>query len=396
MEEDFMYLCPECSKSNDDHSPPKGVLITRYQCIDENSGKTDFNSLQESKYLPLLPVINQKSFGPLSVGNTPMVELSYPNGSRQNFNCYAKVESGNPSFSFKDRASVLVSAYAKEKNIDVIVAASTGNAGSSLAGICASNHQKAIIFVPSNAPLGKLTQIVMYGATIIPVQGNYDQAYELSLSATEKFGLFNRNTAFNPFTIEGKKTVSFEIFAQLGMRVPDKIFVPVGDGVIISGIYKGFEDLLHLGIISKMPTLVAVQSEKSKNLIANLHTEKFIIYPSQTIADSISVDIPRNFYMTRNFLHKYEGKTLLVTDEEILKASAVCSRNSGLFVEPAAATAYAGMLKFVEDQQIASGENVVVLLSGNGLKDLVSVQPLLRIPEAISPNIELTKEILKI
>ncbi len=212
---------------------------------------------------------------PLRVGNTPLYPLSGLDDKKFPFSLYLKDDSQNPTWSFKDRASALVSAFAAENRLGTIIAASTGNAGSSLAGICASQRQRAVIVVPETAPKAKLTQIVMYGAMIVPVKGTYDEAFDLSVKATELFGWYNRNTAFNPFTIEGKKTVSFELFEQLRFSVPDRIFIPAGDGVILAGAYKGFEDLLRLGITDKMPVIVAVQSEKSDNLVRNIGQEKF-------------------------------------------------------------------------------------------------------------------------
>ncbi len=249
----------------------------------------------------------------------------------------------------------MVSAFAKENGIHTIVTASTGNAGSSLAGICASQNQRAIVMVPQSAPIAKLTQIMMYGATIIPVKGTYDDAFDLSVKATEHFGWYNRNTAFNPLTIEGKKTVSFELFDQLGETVPDRIFVPVGDGVIISGVYKGFEDLLKLGIIDKIPVIVAIQSAGSDNLVRNILTSEFELKESHTIADSISVDYPRNFYMAKDFILKYNGETVTVSDKEIMEASKSLSKNTGLFAEPAAAAAFAGTLKYKQENKIPAG-----------------------------------------
>ena len=242
--------------------------------------------------------------------------------------------------------------------------------------------------VPESAPIAKLTQIVMYGAKIIPVKGTYDDAFDLSVKATKAFGWYNRNTAFNPFTIEGKKTVSFEIFNQLHQHIPDRIFVPVGDGVIISGVYKGFEDLLQLGIISEMPVIVAVQSVGSDNLTRNITNKEFEIKASNTIADSISVDIPRNFYMAKQFIQNYNGEYLTVSDDEILKASVELSKNTGLFVEPAAATSFAGLINYINSNKIPDNSNNVVLLTGSGLKDLKSVQSAISIPKAIEPKIE--------
>lgn len=385
---DTLYLCPKCSSTNNTSSPPKGVLKTLYDYTSLKQKINGFNELKQNNFLDLLPINQIESLPKLKVGQTPMYEFNELEGKPINFQLHFKDDSQNPTFSFKDRASSVVSAFAKENNFETIVAASTGNAGSSLAGLCASQKQKAIIMVPKSAPIAKLTQIIMYGATIIPVNGTYDDAFDLSIKATEEFGWYNRNTAYNPLTIEGKKTVSFEIFDQLNGNSPDRIFVPVGDGVIISGVYKGFEDLLELGFIDRIPTIVAVQSEKSDNLIRNINKDSFEIKASTTIADSISVDLPRNFYMAKQYIQKYQGEYLTVTDEEIIKASAVLSRNTGIFSEPAATTAFAGLLSYQSLNKIPSNSNNIVLLTGNGLKDLKSVSNLLQIPEAISPDIQ--------
>ena len=302
------------------------------------------------------------------------------------FEVFVKDDSQNPTFSFKDRASALVSAWARENGITTLVAASTGNAGSSLAGICASQGQRAIIVAPAAAPLAKLTQILMYGATLVPVQGTYDDAYDLSVRITANYGWYNRNTAYNPLTIEGKKTVACELFSQLGNNVPDRVFIPVGDGVIFSGVCKGFEDLLKLGIIDRMPVLVGVQAIGSSNLINNLDHEKFVAVSSKTIADSISVDVPRCFHMTAGYIKKYKGEMITVSDSEILQASLQMARFTGIFCEPAAAAAFAGILKYRDQGLIPAGSKNVVLATGSGLKDLASVQSSIRIPEPVGTD----------
>jgi len=389
-----MYLCPTCSKENSTTTPPKGVLKVVYDYQSLGKKLSGFYELRQNGFINLLPIENTDSLPVLRVGKTPLYSFDKIDGEPLPFHLHLKDDSQNPTFSFKDRASALVSAYAKENKLNTIVAASTGNAGSSLAGMCAAQAQKAIIMVPETAPLAKLTQIIMYGATIVPVKGTYDEAFDLSVKATEEFGWYNRNTAFNPFTIEGKKTVSYEILEQLKFIVPDRIFVPVGDGVIISGVYKGFEDLLLLNLIDKMPTIVAIQSKGSDNLVRNINQKEFEIVPSTTMADSISVDIPRNFYMAQQFIQKYNGEILTVTDEEIMSASAVLSSNTGIFSEPAATTAFAGMLKYQKNGKIADRSNNVVLLTGSGLKDLKSVSSMLRIPESIHPSIDNLKKLL--
>ena len=401
--DEVTYICPACEKENDGTQPPKGVLKTlyNYEKIRTRYKKHKlFDKLKAKEYRELLPIRSERSLSWLKVGKTPLYEIknfrSFKNFGSLNstlFHLFLKDDSQNPTFSFKDRASDLVCAFAKENGMDTIVAASTGNAGSSLAGICASQHQKAIIFAPASAPKAKLTQILMYGAQLIPVDGTYDDAFELSIEATQKFGWYNRNTAYNPFTIEGKKIVAFEIFQQMKRELPDRVFVPVGDGCIISGVYKGFEDLLKLGLIDKIPTVVAVQSEKSDNIIRNLEKDSFISKPSKTIADSIAVDIPRNFWMTKKFIEEYKGEWIAVSDEEIISASKILSENTSIFAEPAAAASFAGMLKYGEQDKIDENSKNVVLLTGSGLKDLKAVQRIIEIPKAIKSLDEILPQI---
>ena len=391
--DEVKYLCPECEATNIPSLPPKGVLKTIYNykyLIDDG---LDFDRLKKNALIDLLPIESKESLPNLKVGNTPLYKIDKIEDEDLPFGLFLKDDSQNPTFSYKDRASCIVSAFAKEKGINTIVAASTGNAGSSLAGICASQNQKAIILVPESAPKAKLTQIVMYGAKIVPVKGTYDDAFDLSIKATNEFGWYNRNTAFNPFTIEGKKTVSFELFEQLKYSIPDRIFVPVGDGVIISGVYKGFVDLLKLNLIDKMPVIISVQSTKSDNLNRNIGKKDFVIESSTTRADSISVDIPRNFYMAQDFINNYKGETITVSDEEIFESSSILAKNTGLFVEPAAAAAFAGMLTYKKLNKINENSKNVVLLTGSGLKDVNSVQDLINIPKAILPSINELKKL---
>lgn len=385
-----MYLCPACQPMNQPDQPPKGVLKIYYNYKEIRTlgpATKLFAYLQKKNFLSLLPIAGMKSWPKLRVGNTPLYHFNRFDAEDLNFDLYLKDDSQNPTFSFKDRASAMVSAWAVENNINTIIAASTGNAGSSLAGICASQGQRSVIFVPATAPLAKLTQIIMYGATIIPVDGTYDQAFDLSVKASEIYGFYNRNTAYNPFTIEGKKTVSFELFGDLKQQIPDRIFVPVGDGVIISGVYKGFEDLLQLGIIGRMPVIVAVQAAGSNNLTRNIDQARFEAAASVTLADSISVDIPRNFHMTVGYLKQYAGEWITIDDAEIMKASQRLSRSTGIFAEPAAAAALAGMLKYKDMGRIPAGSKNIVLLTGSGLKDLKSVQSIIHLPEPVKPEI---------
>lgn len=385
----IIYRCTDCEKKDTDGQPPLGMLKTVYDYATIKAGQTPEQTLKmlvQGRFLSLLPIKFPESLGFLKVGDTPLYTVRSIDGNPLGCELLLKDDSQNPTFSFKDRASVLVSAFARERNISTLVTASTGNAGSSLAGICAAQRQQAVILVPATAPAAKLTQIMMYGARLIPIDANYDTAFDLSIRLTEEFGWYNRNTAYNPLTIEGKKTVSFEIAVQTGLRLPDRIFVPCGDGVILSGVYKGFEDLLSLGIISHIPVIVAVQAALSDNLVRNFNQETFRSVPSNTLADSISVDIPRNFHMANQYHQQYQGEAMVVEEEEILQASLILSRNSGIFAEPAAATALAGFLKMKRQGGILPHTRNLVLLTGSGLKDLQAVKPVLDIPDAVYPD----------
>jgi len=388
----IQYLCDECSTNNTTDKPPKGILKLNYDY--ENIRKVHknnlFEHLRDERYLSLLPIKSLDSLSPLRVGHTPMYTFKSESvlNTTNSYKVLIKDDSLNPTYSLKDRASDLVSAFAKEKGIATIVAASTGNAGSSIAGISASQKQKAIVFVPAGAPIAKLLQIMHYGAQIVTVDGTYDDAFDLSIEVSKKYGYYNRNTAYNPLTVEGKKTVAFEIFEGLNKKVPTLIFVSAGDGVIISGLFKGFEDLLKLGIIKKMPRIVAVQSTKSKNIIANLNHKSFKKFPATTIADSISVDIPRNYYMARQYMLKYASIPLLVTDEEIIEASQDLSIKTGIFAEPAASASWAGFIKYNKENVIADNSKVVILSTGSGLKDIKNIQKMYDLPAPIKSILE--------
>jgi threonine synthase len=389
--DDIIYLCPDCEPKNKPGEPLHGVLKVNYDyemICEDIMTENLFAVLKDDGFIDLLPIETVDSIPGLKIGNTPIYEVDNFEGEPLNSILYLKNDARNPTLSFKDRASVVVSAFARQKGVDTIVTASTGNAGSSMAGICAAQGQKAIILVPESAPAEKLTQIMMYGATLVPVKGTYDDAFDLSLELTRKTGVYNRNTAYNPFTIEGKKTAAFEIYDELLGILPDNIFIPVGDGVIISAIYKGFEELMKLRITDAMPTIIAVQAEGSPNLVDNLDRSEFKSVKSKTIADSISVDVPRNFYMTAKYIKQYHGKGIKVSDEEIMQASLQLGRNTGIFAEPSAAAALAGFLKMHHEKKIPEDSTNLVMITGSGMKDIGAVKKFLDIPNAISCDIE--------
>ncbi len=361
-------LCDDCSALQTPDRPLMGVLEVVPDGVPE----------KEWEAFDLLPV-ERTWFPPVPVGNTPLWEPARLREALGRPGLFLKDETGNPTGSLKDRASYLVSAYARREGIDRIVVASTGNAGSSMAGIGAAAGIAVRLYLPASAPPAKMVQAEQYGADLIRVDGTYDVAYDASLEYTERHGGLSRNTAYNPLTIEGKKTVSLEIFKQLGDRMPDYVFVPTGDGVIISGVYKGFEDLVTFGLADAMPTVVAVQAEGSSAIARALATGSFgPPVPSKTIADSISVDVPRGGLFALGRLQRHRGRTVVVSDREILTAQRELASRCGLFGEPAAASSYAGLLKLSDE--VPQDSTVVLLVTGSGLKDIDSAKKGVSLP----------------
>jgi threonine synthase len=326
---------------------------------------------------------------PLPVGNTPLWEPVRLRAETGFPRLFLKDDTCEPTGSFKDRASYLVAGFAKERGITEIALASTGNAASSMSGVGAAAGLKITVFLPKKAPVAKRVQVLQYGAELREVDGTYDVAFDQSLAYSKATGVLSRNTAYNPLTIEGKKTVSFEMVRDLARArehearrsghlaelpkkdfvAPDHVFVPVGDGVIIAGVYKGFEDLVKLGRIQKVPTIWCCQAEGS-SAIARAMAEGGFGKPvaSDTIADSISVDVPRNGAHALSKLRKYNGKAVVVTDAEILAAQKELAAKSGLFSEPSSCASWAGFQKV--KNSLRPDETIVVMLTGSGLKDI--------------------------
>jgi len=372
-----LMLCPVCSREQEQDKPLRGILEVDFEIQDKDAPR-EFNIYDflpvEAVYFPLIPVGNTPLWRPINLRE----QLGFPN-------LFLKDDTLNPTGSLKDRASYLVAAFAKKHGIKDVVIASTGNAASSMAGVGAAQGLNITIFVPVSAPKAKIIQSLQYGARVIPVDGNYDRAYDLSLEYSRITGSLSRNTAYNPLTIEGKKTVSIEVFKQLG-KVPDYIFVPVGDGVILGGVYKGFRDLKRLGLADTIPVVYAVQAEGSDAICRALEEGDFKPINARTIADSISVGVPRNGYYAVKQLKNFGGKCIRVKDEEILKAQKLLASTTGLFAEPAASASLAGFLK-VKDT-LDRDSVVVLLITGNGLKDIDAAKKGVEFPGKAIKNIE--------
>ena len=363
------------------------------------------------RYLPLLPVSEPEgSSTPLhAAGWTPVFSLPRLAEKLSLKHLWLKDESRNPTASFKDRASAIVVTRARELKAEVVVTASTGNAGAALAGMSAAVGQKAVILAPRSAPQAKVAQLLIFGAKVILVDGTYDDAFDLSIKASNEFGWYCRNTGYNPFTLEGKKTAAFEIWewwleahrnwhkknGPLDNHAPLSIFVSVGDGNIISGIHKGFKDLFALGWIPNLPRIIGVQAEGSAAIANAFHagTETITPVSAATLADSISVDLPRDGVRAVRAARETNGTYITVSDDEIIRSIAELG-GLGIFPEPAGAAAYAGLVKAAGLGVVRSEDPVLVMNTGSGLKDVRAAMKAVIEAPVIEPTLSALKGVL--
>jgi threonine synthase len=408
------YVCP---KHGDD-----GILDVRYDYdrIAEQVGPDELAADAPHsmwRYLPLLPVRPDVA-RPLvegtvlsSVGWTPFYPAPRLADALDLEHVWVKDDSRQPTASLKDRASAVALVKTREAGYDVVTTASTGNAAAALSGLCAAVDQPNVIFVPRTAPEAKIAQLLAYGSTVLLVDGTYDQAFELCLEVARAFDWYNRNTAYNPYMSEGKKTVIYEICEQLtralgadeasaaAWQAPDVIFVPVGDGCIIGGVHKGLKDLMTLGWIDRMPRIVGVQAAGSDPLVKaweeGLDATAMEPVEAHSVADSIVAGLPRDRIKALRAARETDGAYLRVSDEEILDAIPALAQGVGVFAEPAAAAAYAGLVKAVDRGLVERDERVVVLSTGSGLKDIASVmEAVAEEPAVVEPTLAAAERVL--
>jgi threonine synthase len=360
------YVCPECAGNLD--------VLYDYQRIGRQM--TAFALAADRnytiwRYRPLLPIAESSPIPPLTVGWTPIYDCQRLAGEYGVKQLLVKDDGRNPTGSFKDRPSALAVVKAIEAGVRVVTTASSGNAGSALAGMCASMGMESVIFVPSYAPPAKLAQLQIYGSRVVLVDGSYDEAYDLCLAAGRRNGWYQRSTGYNPYTAEGKKTAAFEIGEQLNWNVPDKVIVGVGDGNIIGGMWKGFNDLYRLGLIERLPQMIGVQAEGASAVVDAVAGDGIVrAGPAETIADSINVGKPRDATRAIRAMRESGGCGVKVSDERIIAAIGELARTTGVFAEPAGASPFAGFLKLCEGGVIKPDERVLLMLTGNGLKDI--------------------------
>ena len=392
------FQCPACGGNLD--------IIYDYERIaaeiSEDFGKGT-NDL--FRFAALLPLNQPRSPFPLRVGGTPLYPVRPLDEMGGLSNLHLKDETLNPSASLKDRASAVTIGRALDVGAGVVAVASTGNAGSSLACLAAATGLKSVVFVPASTPVAKLTQMLAFGASVLAVHGSYDDAYDLCLAASSEFGWFNRSTGYNAFTREGKKTCAYEIWQDLGGLVPDRVLVSTGDGNTLSAIWKGWCDLKAVGLIDSLPKIDCIQSEASAAIsetVRELRSDdgreinwsalKVRQVNAATIADSISVNQPRDGLAAVKAVIQSGGAAVTVADQEILAAIPEIARATGVFAEPAAAAPWAGLKRMVRDKMVGRDEQVVCIVSGSGLKDISSTRAASGEPRLIEPTLKAVRE----
>lgn len=398
--------CVICGKAYQESAtlfncPPCGDLATLRVSYDYAAARRELTRemlgakpfFDQWRYLPLLPLRESATPFPLRVGATPLYSVPRLRRSLGLDRLWVKDDTSNPSGSLKDRASAVAILKGLELNCEEIATASTGNAAASLACLSASLGMRCHIFVPKSAPVAKMVQLLVFGADVLPVEGSYDDAFKLCIAACHEFGWYNRNTGYNPYTVEGKKTVSMEIAEQLGWEPPDTVIVPVGDGCILSGVWKGFVDLQRVGLIDRLPRLVAAQAQGSQAIKLAFEGDGAIRpFEPSTLADSLSVSLPRNGIMAVQDLKASGGVAVAVTDDEMLEAIGLLGRTTGIFGEPAGVASLAALLKLRSRAEMPQGERVVILVTGTGLKDVDSGRRGVTLPQPLRCSLDAVKE----
>ncbi len=328
------------------------------------------------RYRDLLPLADGPIRYPLAIGGTPLLASPRLRSKLNAPNLWLKDETRTPTGSNKDRATALVVESALRAGNTTVTCASTGNVAVSLAVGAAAAGLRAIIFVPAEVADSKLTLMLLAGATVFKVQVGYDAAFKLSRAAAREFGWYDRNTGYNPVTLDAKKTVALEIWEQLGREVPDTVVCPVGDGPTLSAIAKGFDELVACGATSRIPRIIAVQAEGCQPLKTAWETGGPLqaVEPN-TIADGIAVGDPVSAGMVLRDVRKSGGAFVAVSDDDLRRAMETLASNGGLLAEPAGASAFAGLSQALDSGLIDRAERVVALVTGTAMKNLGEARP---------------------
>ena len=365
--DEMLYSCKRC-----------GDLLEvkyDYDVVKAKLGKSDWQTLPLSvwRYKDFMPIRDPSKIISLNEGGTGLHSCQRLGNLLGVRHLYVKNEGENPTGSFKDRGMTVGITKAVELNMKTVICASTGNTSASLAAYAAKAGLQCIVLIPSGKiAYGKLAQAMVYGAKVVQIRGNFDQALKMVLELSEKHREVYLLNSINPYRLEGQKSLAYEICDQLNREAPDRVVLPVGNAGNISAIWKGFTEFHKLGLIEKLPKMTGIQAEGAAPIakaIKNGRNEIVPINQPETIATAIRIGAPVSWKKALRAIRESKGTAETVTDEEILEAQKMLARSEGLFVEPASASSIAGLKKLFESGKIDKDEVIVCVTTGHGLKD---------------------------
>jgi len=370
-----------------------GSILEAVIDLNEAENVFDGNNPSVWKYESFLPV---KKAASLQEGGTPLYNVNNLKKHTGYRELYVKNEGENPTCSFKDRGMTVGVSKAIELGMKKVACASTGNTSASLAAYSAHADLTCFVLIPSGKiALGKLAQAIIYGAQVIPIKGNFDDALDAVMKASKTFGIYLLNS-INPYRLEGQKTIAFEIFDRLG-EVPDRVILPVGNAGNISAIWKGFKELKAAGITDKLPIMTGIQAAGSMPMVNMYKKDLEELVPEknpETIATAIRIGNPISWRKAINAVKESKGVMESVTDEEILEAQRLLASKEGIFVEPASASSVAGMTKLLAQNEIDRDEKTVLITTGHGLKDPNVVIESIKIMDPIDADMNTMRKVL--
>lgn len=364
---EIVYFCKKCGD----------LLEVKYD-FEELSKKLEKSNwrnvpLSVWRYKDFMPIDDISKIVSLNEGGTGLHSCHKLGKQLGLLQLYVKNEGENPTGSFKDRGMTVGVSKAVELGAKSVICASTGNTSASLAAYAAKAGMRCTVLIPAGKiAYGKLAQAMIYGAKVLQVRGNFDQALDIVLKLAEKHRSIYLLNSINPFRVEGQKSLGFEICDQLNQEPPDRVIVPVGNAGNISAIWKGFSEFHRLGFIRKLPKMTGIQAAGSAPIVQAIKNNSEKIVPvenPETLATAIRIGAPVSWKKAVNAIRNSDGTAETVTDEEILAAQKLLARVEGIFVEPASASSIAGLIKLVANGVIDRDERVVCVTTGHGLKD---------------------------
>jgi threonine synthase len=365
--DEILYSCKRC-----------GDLLEvkyDYDVIEAKLEKSDWQTMPLSvwRYKDFMPIRDPSKIVSLNEGGTRLHSCQHLGNLLGVRHLYVKNEGENPTGSFKDRGMTVGITKAVELNMKTVICASTGNTSASLAAYAAKAGLRCIVLIPSGKiAYGKLAQAMVYGAKVVQIRGDFDQALKMVLDLSEKHREVYLLNSVNPYRIEGQKSLAYEICDQLNREAPDRVVLPVGNAGNISALWKGFIEFHKLGLIEKLPKMTGIQAEGAAPIakaIKNRSNEIVPVKQPETIATAIRIGAPVSWKKALRAIRESKGTAETVTDEEILEAQKMLARSEGLFVEPASASSIAGLKKLSEAEKIDKDEVTVCVTTGHGLKD---------------------------